>query len=82
VVRSKVVHGSDWPIVPVPPATLLGIAASAECWMEANWLRRDVLIKQGLGFDAPYWHRAATVLRLPARSALRSVSAASHTPPR
>lgn len=82
VVRSKVVHGSDWPIVPVPPATLLGLSTSAECWMEANWLRRDVLIKQALGFDAAYWHRAATILRLPARSALKPVNSASHTPPR
>ena len=25
---------------------------------ERNWMRRDVLIKQALGFDDAYWHRA------------------------
>jgi hypothetical protein len=30
---------------------------------EKNWMRRDVLIKQRLGFDEAYWQRAAKVLR-------------------
>ena len=28
VVREKIVHGSDWPILPVPPTFSLGIGAS------------------------------------------------------
>lgn len=65
VVQSKLVHGSDWPIPVIPPASVLGMAAAADAWLERNWLRRDVLIKQQLGFDAGYWGRAAKVLRLP-----------------
>lgn len=63
-VRAKVIHGSDWPIIPVPPLTKLGLLAAAEAWQERNWLRRDWLIKQRLGFDRDYWERAAKVLRL------------------
>jgi uncharacterized protein len=65
VVRSKLVHGSDWPIPVIPPASILGLAEAGELWMEPNWLRRDVLIKRRLGFDGNYWRRAARVLRLP-----------------
>lgn len=64
-VAAKIIHGSDWPILPVPPATIIGLPAAAETLLEMNWLRRDVLIKQKLGFDQTYWHRAAKVLRLP-----------------
>lgn len=64
VVRSKIIHGSDWPILPVPPATLLGMSTTADLWLEGNWLRRDALIKRALGFDSDYWHRAARVLKL------------------
>ena len=65
VVREKLVHGSDWPIMPIPPATMIGIRASMGLWLtEGNWMRRDVLIKQHLGFDDAYWRRAAKVLRL------------------
>jgi hypothetical protein len=32
---------------------------------EPNWMQRDVLIKQHLGFDDAYWRRAAQVLRMP-----------------
>ncbi|MCS7032560.1 MAG: amidohydrolase family protein [Phycisphaerae bacterium] len=65
VVRSKLLHGSDWPILPVPPAAQLGLSAAAECWLEPNWLRRDLMIKRRLGFEPAYWTRAAEVLRLP-----------------
>jgi len=64
-VREKLVHGSDWPILPVPPASQVGLGASLSLWREDNWMRRDVLIKQRIGFDDSYWHRAAKVLGLP-----------------
>lgn len=64
-VMKKVIHGSDWSIIPVPPVFRLGLAATADLLQEPNWLRRDILIKQRLGFDEDYWNRAAKVLRLP-----------------
>jgi uncharacterized protein len=65
VVRKKLVHGSDWPIIVLPPVKRLGMACAAEMMMEPNWMRRDVLIKRRLGFDDEYWHRASRLLRLP-----------------
>ncbi|HYE19258.1 MAG TPA: hypothetical protein VEA69_12485, partial [Tepidisphaeraceae bacterium] len=65
-VMAKVIHGSDWPVIPIPPVTRLGLGATAEMLHEKNWLRRDVLIKQRLGFGKEYWERAAKVLRLTA----------------
>jgi predicted TIM-barrel fold metal-dependent hydrolase len=62
IVREKIVHGSDWPILPVPPATQIGWGAALQLWRDRNWLRRDVKIKQKLGFDDAYWNRAAQVL--------------------
>jgi predicted TIM-barrel fold metal-dependent hydrolase len=64
-VRRKVVHGSDWPIVAVPPARMGGLKVLRLLTREHNWMRRDVLIKRELGFDDDYWHRGATLLRLP-----------------
>ncbi|HEV2293923.1 MAG TPA: amidohydrolase family protein [Tepidisphaeraceae bacterium] len=64
-VRRKLIHGSDWPIIPVPPPGRVGVGAALELMTETNWLARDVRIKQMLGFDAEYWNRAATILRLP-----------------
>jgi predicted TIM-barrel fold metal-dependent hydrolase len=63
LVRSKLVHGSDWPILPVPPMRI-GVGDVAAMMSEKNWLRRDVLIKRRLGFEPEYWERAAKVLRL------------------
>jgi predicted TIM-barrel fold metal-dependent hydrolase len=66
VVRAKLVHGSDWPIMPVPPVKI-GLGPAWDLLRhEANWMKRDVAIKQRLGFDEAYWQRAAQVLRLPA----------------
>ena len=65
VVREKLVHGSDWPIPALPPVMNLNWRDSLAVMGEGNWMRRDVLIKQRLGFDDAYWHRAARVLRLP-----------------
>jgi predicted TIM-barrel fold metal-dependent hydrolase len=68
VVRQKIVHGSDWPIPALPPVRQIGLAASVRAMREPNWMRRDVRIKEALGFDDAYWHRAATVLRLSPQS--------------
>jgi predicted TIM-barrel fold metal-dependent hydrolase len=64
-VREKLVHGSDWPIPALPPVISLSWRDSLGVMGEGSWMRRDVLIKQRLGFDKAYWHRAARVLRLP-----------------
>jgi uncharacterized protein len=69
VVRRKLVHGSDWPIVSVPPARIGPLSALRLLATEGNWLRRDVLIKRALGLDDAYWQRVATLLRLPADGA-------------
>lgn len=65
VVRAKIVHGSDWPILPVPPATQIGFVKSLKLWTDMNWIRRDVKIKEALGFDDDYWQRAGKILRIP-----------------
>lgn len=63
LLRSKLLHGSDWPILPVPPMAC-GIGNGIALWTDRNWLRRDMNIKQKLGLDDAYWHRAARVLKL------------------
>ena len=68
-IRRKLVHGSDWPIMPLPPLQVGLAKATHLLATESNWLRRDVLIKRALGFDADYWQRGATLLRLPATAA-------------
>jgi len=64
VVRNKLVHGSDWPIPAIPPASQLGWRSAFELFWDANWMRRDVRIKQRLGLGPDYWNRAVTLLRL------------------
>jgi uncharacterized protein len=64
IVRDKLVHGSDWPILPLPPVFRLGVGKTMELMEEQNWLRRDIEIKRELGFDEGYWRRAARVLRV------------------
>ncbi|HEV8603894.1 MAG TPA: amidohydrolase family protein [Tepidisphaeraceae bacterium] len=64
VLRSKLVHGSDWPIIPVPPARSVGWREGLRLWKEGNWMRRDVLIKEKLELDDAYWQRAGKILRL------------------
>jgi uncharacterized protein len=64
VVREKLLHGSDWPILAIPPVGTLGIESTFRLMRDSNWMRRDVRIKQQLGFDDAYWNRAARVLRL------------------
>ncbi|QOV90031.1 amidohydrolase family protein [Humisphaera borealis] len=64
VVREKLVHGSDWPIIALPPASQLPVHKTVAAIADGNWMRRDVAIKEALGFDDAYWHRAAKVLGL------------------
>ncbi len=66
-VRSKLLHGSDWPILPVPPITKLG-PSGAKLFRDMNWMRRDIRIKRALGFDDAYWHRAGALLHPSIRS--------------
>ena len=63
--RTKMVHGSDWPIIPLPPWQRIGLGGAIRLLREKNWMRRDVLAKRALGFDQAYWNRAETILRLP-----------------
>jgi predicted TIM-barrel fold metal-dependent hydrolase len=63
-VRKKLIHGSDWPIIAFPPVKQLGWPRVFDLMTETNWMRRDVLIKQQLGFEEEYWQRAGKVLRL------------------
>lgn len=70
ITRTKLVHGSDWPILPLPPATTIGWKKSRDILREPNWIRRDVLVKQQFpGLDEAYWLRAAKVLKLSGRMA-------------
>lgn len=65
VVRQKLLHGSDWPIPGYPRPWRHGWRGSRALMRETNQLRRDLLIKQALGFDDAYWHCASReVLRL------------------
>jgi len=61
-VSVKLVHGSDWPIISLPSPTRVGWGESWEAMGERNWMARDVMIKQRLGFDGEYWQRAGKVL--------------------
>lgn len=64
LVRAKILHGSDWPVISIPPAMELGVLPALGLMRERNWMRRDVLTKRRLGFDDAYWGRAAKVLRM------------------
>ena len=64
VVREKLVHGSDWPILPLPPLRRVGLRGAVSLMRERNWMKRDALVKQRLGLEGEYWTRAARVLRL------------------
>ena len=68
VLRDKLIHGSDWPILSLPPAQLLGLRATLQTMREPNWMRRDVLIKQCLGLGDEYWQCAGKFYGWLARS--------------
>jgi len=59
----KTVHGSDWPVVSIPPFQMGVPEALRLLLTERNWMRRDVLAKRALGFDDQFFHRAGTLLR-------------------
>lgn len=71
-VREKLIQGSDWPIIPLPPMTRLSVGDSIDLLHESNWMRRDVLIKQRLGLEQSYWHRCDEVLGITKRQSLRN----------
>ena len=76
VVREKLVHGSDWPILPLPPLRHTGLRGAIECLREPNWMKRDALVKQRLGLEGEYWTRAARLLRV-SESAARAPATSS-----
>ena len=63
-VRQKLVHGSDWPILPLPNPLDHPLRKAWGMLMQPNWIQRDIEIKESLGFEDAYWHRAAKVLGL------------------
>jgi predicted TIM-barrel fold metal-dependent hydrolase len=72
VVRAKLVHGSDWPVPTIPPLRIGILKAARLLLTDGNWLRRDIAIKRQLGLGEDYWHRAASLLRLPKPAADQS----------
>jgi len=62
--RSKLVHGSDWPIMPWPVLTKMDAGSSRRLLFEGNWMRRDILIKKRLGLAEDYLQRGGGLLRL------------------
>jgi len=66
-VRNKLVHGSDWPIISMPPPKHVKTTELATLMLDGNWMRRDLKIKQAMGFDEAYWLRASKLLKLPAK---------------
>ncbi len=68
VVRAKLIHGSDWPLPPIPPVLRVGLARAWALSRDTNWLRRDMEIKRAIGLDDAYFRRASTLLRLPQRA--------------
>jgi predicted TIM-barrel fold metal-dependent hydrolase len=64
-VRNKLVHGSDWPVMSLPPVWQTGVGPAIRTMRESNWMKRDIKIKRQLGFDEAYWHRAGKLLRMP-----------------
>ncbi len=62
VVKSKLIHGSDWPVPAYPRPWDHKWSVTRSLLRECNTLRRDVLIKRELGFDEEYWSRGARLL--------------------
>jgi predicted TIM-barrel fold metal-dependent hydrolase len=80
VVRRKLVHGSDWPIISFPPWRIGWLRALGIFFKEKNWMRRDVLAKRQLGLGEDYWQRGATLLRLPGLRTAQTNSSAEFRP--
>lgn len=62
VVREKLVHGSDWPILPLPSLRHTGWRSAISLMREKNWMKRDALVKQRIGLEGDYWTRAGKLL--------------------
>ncbi|HET7456472.1 MAG TPA: amidohydrolase family protein [Gemmatimonadaceae bacterium] len=63
VARSRLVHGSDWPIPAYPDPRRVGLRATRTLLAEKNQLRRDVLVKRAMGLDdEAYWRRGGDLL--------------------
>jgi predicted TIM-barrel fold metal-dependent hydrolase len=71
-VRAKLVHGSDWPLPSIPMPQYVGFGGCTRLLLDRNVLRRDIRIKRAMGFDDDYFHRAATLLRMPVHAPLRA----------
>jgi predicted TIM-barrel fold metal-dependent hydrolase len=76
-VREKLIHGSDWPIISMPPITRLPMSDAVDLMQVSNWMQRDILIKNALGLDEAYWNRAAEVLGINRRRSARNLSAST-----
>jgi hypothetical protein len=62
---AKVVHGSDWPILPLPHWRV-GPAQMWKLIWDRNWIRRDIGIKRAMGVPEEHFTRGAKLLRLTA----------------
>ena len=71
-VRAKLVHGSDWPLPAIPMPQFVGFGGCARFMLDRNVLRRDIRIKRAMGFGDDYFHRSASLLRMPSRAPMRS----------
>ena len=62
----KLVHGSDFPVPPVPLAFLSRLGRRYQQVVAArSWIDRDMLLKRSLGLPEDVFCRAASLLRLP-----------------
>jgi hypothetical protein len=62
--RAKLVHGSDWPIPPVPPLPQIGARRTMELARIENWIARDAAIKRALGLGDDYFGRFGALAAL------------------
>jgi predicted TIM-barrel fold metal-dependent hydrolase len=76
----RIVHGSDFPIPPLAwsLARHIGWRTSRRIDAEPNWIERDYLIKEALGFPPEVFTRGASLLRVTADSI--AISPASPEP--
>jgi uncharacterized protein len=69
VIRQKLIHGSDWPILPLPNPMEHPLRLACRFLCQQSWIQRDILIKRALGFEAAYWDRAARLFNVAAPTA-------------
>ncbi len=63
-VRNKIIHGSDWPVLPIPNPMRIGVGQSFALLDDENWFRRDIRIKKAIGLTDADFHRGDQVLRV------------------